>query len=759
MSTLCLQGSFCCHPQLVLNSVSTSARVPPQSRIRVSTLRDDLQETAENGNSTTRRTGVESALGYVQNFAKCLRQGENRLSSPFKNLQGLSWSCGSLLNSGPTTNQNVLVANARRKNASDYSTSSGGGNNEELNPPEKEMSIPPALYRPLSFPDLQKAVRGLNPGKRWIYGMPFLAVLAAVAWFRNIGVAGLVDDGEPLFVEAARQMIVTGDYFTPQFNGVPLFDKPVLSYWLIAISVKLFGSAAWAFRLPSCLCATGLLMGLFLTVNHFGIHLSPDMEIKANNMQLSFGDRFFLPAIVTAASFAISLQVVTWGSAALSDMLFTSTIGASLLSFFWAYAGRAHKPAKYSLGYVLAAVFAGLACLTKGPLGIVFPTCVCAGFLLSTGELKTVFMDELPKVKGVFIVLLMNLPWYGMMFLRHGSVFLSTFFGHHSFERYVRDGNHYGGQLWVYGVAIVLVTYFPWSLSLPSALAETNPWKHRYSWREYPRTKRLSLFAAVWLFAGFVIVALSAIQLPSYYLPIAPAVALLAASHLSLPVGCHSSRLAAGLVPALLYQILAGLFYLLPGLLASSSSSTIADIGNEISNRYLHLIGFGALAVAGTLATRTEEYATAYCPDLQLAKAESSSRKTFVPLWVLHTAAMVTITSAFTTPCFHLVDKVRQFPIRQLALMAAEVQQPGEALIMVGEKMPSVVFYSQLQTTFVDTSVEADKVLQENPSNVPSALVISNEVWKGSLTPVILAQEQNFSLMRVVTPTADVHTE
>lgn len=31
--------------------------------------------------------------------------------------------------------------------------------------------------------------------------------------------------------------ILTGDYITPQFNAQPRFDKPILIYWLMALSV------------------------------------------------------------------------------------------------------------------------------------------------------------------------------------------------------------------------------------------------------------------------------------------------------------------------------------------------------------------------------------------------------------------------------------------------------------------------------------------------------------------------------------------
>jgi 4-amino-4-deoxy-L-arabinose transferase-like glycosyltransferase len=67
--------------------------------------------------------------------------------------------------------------------------------------------------------------------------------------------------------------------------------------------------------------------------------------------------------------------VVVWGSTALSDMLLTSTIGATLLTFFWGYATHV------KWGYPMSAVFMGLACLSKGPIGIVFPVSCPLGIM------------------------------------------------------------------------------------------------------------------------------------------------------------------------------------------------------------------------------------------------------------------------------------------------------------------------------------------------------------------------------------------
>ncbi len=146
--------------------------------------------------------------------------------------------------------------------------------------------------------------------------------------------------------------------------------------------------------------------------------------------------------------------------------------------------------------------------------------------------------------------------------------------------------------------------YLPWSLSLPPALVQANPWNP--TWRKAERWQTLPLFAATWFAAGFGIFALSSTQvralhlylphchlmllcmcvhsnlctcwnlkLPSYYLPVAPAVAMLAAAHLSKKVGEQRVGVFTALTPAFLYLSLAVLSWFIPLLLQSSGDLTV----------------------------------------------------------------------------------------------------------------------------------------------------------------------------------------
>lgn len=70
---------------------------------------------------------------------------------------------------------------------------------------------------------------------------------------------------EDRWAEVVRQMRLTGDYFHPTINGRPYFDKPLLSYWFIALVVAVTGRLdEWVVRLPSAIAG---LLGLWATMN------------------------------------------------------------------------------------------------------------------------------------------------------------------------------------------------------------------------------------------------------------------------------------------------------------------------------------------------------------------------------------------------------------------------------------------------------------------------------------------------------------
>src|SRR5437868_9374032 len=55
---------------------------------------------------------------------------------------------------------------------------------------------------------------------------------------------------ETRWANIALQMLQTGDYFDPYLKGMPYYDKPLPSYWLITATAHLMGGLGhWSLRL------------------------------------------------------------------------------------------------------------------------------------------------------------------------------------------------------------------------------------------------------------------------------------------------------------------------------------------------------------------------------------------------------------------------------------------------------------------------------------------------------------------------------
>lgn len=145
--------------------------------------------------------------------------------------------------------------------------------------------------------------------------------------------------------------------------------------------------------------------------------------------------------------------------------------------------------------------------------------------------------------------------------------------------------------------------------------------------------------------------------------------------------------------------------------LTLSFSVQAIEIGIRIAAQHLHWTGTAIFGAGALAVTRTHEFAAVIKP-LQSEAHQSPSkgapkRKLRLPLWAVQAATGTIFLAAFFTPAYALFDRVRQQPLRQLAVTAASCQHEGEPLCMVGPKMPSVVFYAQRPVAFFDDMKQA----------------------------------------------------
>jgi 4-amino-4-deoxy-L-arabinose transferase-like glycosyltransferase len=91
----------------------------------------------------------------------------------------------------------------------------------------------------------------------------FIVAGAGIFYIPFIGNLHLFDWDEINFAEAAREMLVTGDYLTVQIFFEPFWEKPPLFIWLQAASMHLFGVNEFAARFPNAIAGVLTLFVLY----------------------------------------------------------------------------------------------------------------------------------------------------------------------------------------------------------------------------------------------------------------------------------------------------------------------------------------------------------------------------------------------------------------------------------------------------------------------------------------------------------------
>jgi 4-amino-4-deoxy-L-arabinose transferase-like glycosyltransferase len=590
-----------------------------------------------------------------------------------------------------------------------------------------------------------------HPAIPWVLSMAWILLISSVAFFWNLGNTGLLDETEPLFVEASRQMTVTGDWITPYFNGVTRFDKPPLIYWFQALAFLTFGTNEFTARLPSALAGLALTGFCFYTLRYFGIPQQdwrqgtrdweqtgqgeprdkdvaslPDSPNPPSSYEIRPLSQWqsWLAASLGAAMVALNPLTLFFGRTGYSDMLLSLCFGGTLLAFFLGYAQPERRKVQerwYLVFYVLSA----LAVLTKGPVGVVLPGLIIVAFLLYVGRLREI-LGEIRPVRGGLIFLAITLPWFILVTLHNGEAYINSFFGYHNFERFTRVVNEHGGP-WYQQILVMFLGFMPWSVALPAAIGQFKVFQ-RQRWQKSPRSTHLGLFALFWflIVLGFFTVAVT--KYFSYTLPLMPAAAILLALWWSDCIvqgqifhQTGNNLKLTSLLSIVIFSALAGATYYCPNWLNDDPS--MPNLGVLIDQYHLNWVGaviWAASAIAGIiLLLRRQAYW----------------------LWGVSFLGFVAFLMFVILPALGIVDLERQLPLRQMAEAAVEVEAPGEKLMMITEgfEKPSLVFYTQRQVTFVHDSSQAiseiKKVQQKWNTNSVLLITTRKSLKNTSLKP------------------------
>ncbi|WP_088892134.1 ArnT family glycosyltransferase [Leptolyngbya ohadii] len=558
----------------------------------------------------------------------------------------------------------------------------------------------------------------LQASHAWIFALVWIGLATGIAFWLHLGSIGLVDETEPLFAEAARQMKITGDWITPYFNGNTRFDKPPLVYWIMAIAYQTVGVNEWSARFPSALAGTFLAVFGFYTLRRFGFSrpgsaIAAQEAVAAEKPIPSEIDRqLWIAALVGSAAMVLNPQTIVWGRTGVSDMLLSGCIGGCLLAFFCGYA-QPNRPKMQDRWYLAAYVLSALAVLTKGPVGIVIPGMIVLAFLFYTGNLWTV-LRELKLIRGALIFVAITLPWYILVTLANGDAFINSFFGYHNIERFTQVVNRHSAP-WYFYFLVVPIAFMPWSIHLPAAFAQLRFWK-RSAWQQQPRASHLGIFALIWFAVVFVFFTIAVTKLPSYTIPLLPACAILVAlfwsdqmTHAS--VGSKKFAWISHWVNILVLFALAWATYYSPNWLGNDPE--LPNLPNLIREAGVEIWGGVAWAVAAIGGI------------ILLLRRQGRW------LWVANLVGFVAFVLLTLMPAAALMDVERQLPLRDLSQTIVQVQQPNEPLVMIGFGKPSIVFYTDRYVNFIpdpdDVIPDLQDLMTANPAP-PSILVLGRDV-------------------------------
>ncbi|SIS84838.1 4-amino-4-deoxy-L-arabinose transferase [Neptunomonas antarctica] len=308
---------------------------------------------------------------------------------------------------------------------------------------------------------------------------PVLILLALVSTFGYAAWLPLFDLDEGAFTTATREMIETGNWISTYMNGVPRHDKPILIYWLQALSVTNFGLSTLSLRLPSCLAA---LAWIWIS---YGFVKEQRNETEAR------------------------LMVWLLASLPLASIIFKAAIADALLNFLmcaaffdiYRYYQRADKGTLLRIG-----IWLGLGFLTKGPIACALPLAASLVLFASEGRFKDWLKAIFHPISLITFVMIV-LPWHVAVYMDQGWEFFKGFYLKHNIDRFSSTMESHGGNPFYYLMLLpLLLTPFT-GLIVPviKSLFKQKP-------------TGLELYLLTWFILVLAIFSFSKTQLPHYIL-------------------------------------------------------------------------------------------------------------------------------------------------------------------------------------------------------------------------------------------------
>lgn len=284
----------------------------------------------------------------------------------------------------------------------------------------------------------------------------FITGLALLFFFPFLGGVHLFDWDEINFAECAREMLVTGDFFRPQIDFEPFWEKPPLFIWMQALSMHFFGVTEYAARFPNAIC--GLLT--LLLVYRIGHQLH---------------DRFF--GWLWVLAFLGSILPHLYFKSGIIDPWFNLFIFAGIYGFIrfrWQFFSQQPNISfwqKYQF-VILGGLSLGLAIMTKGPAAYLIAFLTLMGYWAMRKFRSACYVNHFILFSAAAAVA--SLIWFGLEVGMHGTWFIQEFVTYQIRLFSTPDSGH--GGFFGYHFVVLLLGCFPASVfAIPNLWGDNQP--------------------------------------------------------------------------------------------------------------------------------------------------------------------------------------------------------------------------------------------------------------------------------------------
>jgi 4-amino-4-deoxy-L-arabinose transferase-like glycosyltransferase len=316
-------------------------------------------------------------------------------------------------------------------------------------------------------------------------------LVLAIAWFATMGFRPLLEPDEGRYAEIPREMTVSGDWVTPRLDGLKYFEKPPLVYWATAATYSIFGVTEWTARFWPCAFAFLCLPLVYAFARH--VYRSSTVGVAA------------------VAALALNPYFLIVGQLDLLDTGLAFFMTGAVFAFLRAAGADERR------WMMIAALALGLAVLTKGIVALVLAGATVAIHMIVTREVRGLRRWHLPFTVPLFLVV--TVPWFVLVSLRNPE-FFNFFFIHEHFARYLTNEAD-RVEAWWFFLPFLLLALLPWLANVVPAV------------RGLRRASSPILFLAIWCAFNLIFFSVSRSKLPTYILPMMPALAVLLAPHVA----------------------------------------------------------------------------------------------------------------------------------------------------------------------------------------------------------------------------------